>query len=357
MDIFLHIHGQHILLDEIEKFQSSTSFEEATQRFIREWQSGKDSFTIQTSGSTGKPKPITISREQMETSASFTIEALSLRAGYNALVCLDTRYIAGKMMLVRAMTGRMNMIIQNPSSNPLKDIDIQPHFAALVPLQLQEILTDKASAAKLNAMHAIIVGGAPVSPTLRAQIEELIVPVYATYGMTETVSHIALKKLNGPDRSEYYHAFPEVNLGLDLRGCLTIQSVLTGHKKITTNDRVILRNPHQFEWLGRIDNVINSGGVKVQSEKIENIAEKFFAELNITNRFFITGIADQKLGQSVTLVVESALPLAQERTLIESLQSKLGKFEMPRQILYFSAFKETPTGKVNRKATLEQKSN
>lgn len=354
MDTFLHIYDQHILLDKVEKFQPSTPFEQGIQEFIREWQSGKDSFIIHTSGSTGKPKPITISREQMEASAGFTIEALSLQAGQNALICLDTRYIAGKMMLVRAMTGQMNMIIQNPSSNPLKDIDIQPHFAAMVPLQLQEILTDKTSTVKLNAMQAVIVGGAPVGSALQTEIQQLKVPVYATYGMTETVSHIALKKLNGPDKSDYYHAFPEVSLGLNSRGCLTIQSVLTGHRKITTNDRALLHKDHQFEWLGRIDNVINSGGVKVQCEKIENVAEKFFAELNISNRFFVTGIADQKLGQSVTLVVESAVPLAQEKALMESLQSELGKFETPRRVIYFSAFKETPTGKVNRKATLEQ---
>lgn len=354
MEPYIHISGQRLRYGELNQFHPSSPFEDSTVSFIKEWLSGQQYFEMYTSGSTGTPKLIKLKRSQMEASAKFTIQALFLKAGQNALVCLDTKYIAGKMMLVRALINRMNIILQNPSSNPLLNLKVQPHFAALVPLQLEEIIANDLTRVVLNQMAAVIVGGAPVGVSLEEKIRHIKTPVYATYGMTETVSHIALKRLNGAEKSDHYKAFDEVSLATDERGCLTIESILTDHQRIVTNDRVCLYDAHHFEWLGRIDNVINSGGIKVQSEKVEKAIEQLFIKHQIENRFFVTGTADEKLGLQVTLVIESPTPLTNEQTLLSELTVALNKFETPRVILYFPQFIETATGKVNRKATIEQ---
>lgn len=353
MSLNIDINGKRVLLNEIGSFTPRSDFEETTVAFISEWLEGKEHFSIFTSGSTGTPKEISINRRQMEASARFTIEALALKPGENALVCLDTKYIAGKMMLVRALVNQMNIIVRDPEANPLTGLTVQPDFVALVPLQLHAILASKGSMETLNAMKAVIIGGAPVTAMLQSAIGKLNVPVYATYGMTETVSHIALKRLNGPDASPYYTAFDEVKIGKDSRGCLTIQSVLTDHQQVVTNDRITLHGDQQFEWLGRIDNVINTGGIKVQSEKVERAVDQALAASGISLRFFVTGIPDEKLGEKIVLVVESPAAI-QEGALLEKLKSRLTKYELPRQIVTVARFSETATGKIQRSATIKQ---
>ncbi|MEX2336535.1 MAG: AMP-binding protein [Fulvivirga sp.] len=352
MASFIQINDRQISLDEIKNHAPSSPFEGNAVTFIKLWLSGENIFELETSGSTGVPKTINIIRKQMEASARFTVETLGLKPGQTVLVCLDTSYIAGKMILVRALVNNMNIVLQPPSANPLLHLDASPDFVALVPLQLQEILKEKRSADKLDKMQAVIVGGAPVNSSLESKIQSIKAPVYATYGMTETVSHIALKKLNGADRSDVFKAFEEVKLGLDERGCLTIQSVLTNNKKIITNDRVILLDDHHFDWLGRIDNVINSGGVKVQSEKVEKVAELVFGQLNIPNRFFIAGLPDERLGEKIVLAIEAPKPLPQESLIMEMLKKQLSLYELPKEVIYISEFKETATGKMNRRQTL-----
>lgn len=349
---FIAIDGQLTNLQQLAAVSPSSPHAARAIAFIQKWQAGEKEFQLQTSGSTGTPKVIHIKREQMEASARFTIKALGLRPGHTALVCLDTKYIAGQMMLVRALVGQMNIIIKTPDANPLQDLDLQPDFTALVPLQLEEIIRHESSRSILNKLHAVLVGGAPVSKSLQTKIEGIEASIYATYGMTETVSHIALKKLNGPDRSNLYKAFDEVTLGMDERNCLTINSVLTNFKKIVTNDRVRLHDKHTFEWLGRIDNIINTGGVKVQSERVERVIETVFHELGIDQRFFVAGLPDDRLGEKVILAIEGTEPLKEEASIRLQLKHSLDKYELPKQLLYFTEFQETATGKVNRKKTL-----
>ncbi|MBL3655319.1 AMP-binding protein [Fulvivirga sediminis] len=346
------INNKSLDLSNIGSFAISNPFEASTVSFIEEWLSGQPIFELQTSGSTGTPKKIKIKRSQMEASARQTMKALDISKG-NALVCLDTTYIAGKMMLVRALIHQMDIIAVTPGANPLQGLTTPPDFAALVPLQVEAILTDEHSKKMLNSMKAIIIGGAPVSNHLAKQIESLQVAAYATYGMTETVSHIALKRLNGFEKNDTYVAFDEVKLSLDDRGCLTIQSAVTDGEKIITNDIVDLKTEHTFEWLGRIDNVINSGGVKIQSEKVERVIEKIFSELDISKRFFIAGIDDSKLGKKVVMVVESEHPLP-ETEINEQLKKMVSKYEIPKQIFYIASFAETKTGKVNRGVILKE---
>lgn len=353
MEPVFQINGRIIDWHKLDQFKPSNAFEKSTMEFVQQWLSGKSSFNIHTSGSTGKPKSITITRQQMETSARLTIHALQLKPAQTALVCLDTGYIAGKMMLVRALVNHMNIIAVNPTANPLENTNHSPDFAAVVPLQLEEMLKHKQAVEHLNKMSTIIVGGAPVSTVLERKLQQISTPVYATYGMTETVSHIALKKLNGSERSDTFTAFDEVKLGLDARSCLTIQSALTNHEMLVTNDRVNLIDDHHFEWLGRIDNTINSGGVKIQSEKVEKVVAQILDELALPNRFFVAGLPDEKLGQKVCLIIESESIQKDEEKIGVRLQKKLGKYEVPKSILNISQFSETPTGKINRVETLK----
>ena len=347
----LYINGRNIDWHLLDAFEPGNLFEQSTKEFLQSWMQQKSHYDIHTSGSTGTPKKITISRRQMEASAQFTINALKIPKNAKALVCLDTAYIAGKMMLVRAMIGGMDIYALDPSSNPYTNITFQPDFAALVPLQVENSLNDAHTRNLLNLTQYIIIGGAPVSETLHEKIRSLQPNIYATYGMTETVSHIALKKLNNPGQSEYFKAFDEVELGLDYRGCLSIKSILSNHELLQTNDLVKLHGKHEFEWLGRIDNTINTGGVKVQSEKIERYVGKAFQHFNLKNRFFIYGVDDDRLGQKVSLLIEGNTGLESE--IISYLTQHLHKYEMPREVKHVIAFKETPTGKIDRRGTVE----
>ena len=317
--------------------------------FYNDWQNGKKQFELSTSGSTGNPKPIFISKTQMEVSANQTINALNLTPSNNLLVCIKTKFIGGKMMLVRGIINNMPLYIVEPSSNPIKSLTQHIDFMAVVPLQMQTMLND-GEHTKLNKMKAIIVGGAPINQQLKIQIEKLKVPVYATYGMTETISHIALKKLNGSDKSNYFTSLGDIKISKDDRNCLTVTGSVTNHATIATNDVVELINSNQFEWLGRYDNIINSGGIKVNPEKIEEIIEQIFLEANIQQRFFIHGIEDKLLGKKVALIIEGekfdTAPLQQ------ILLQQLEKYSYPKSIIFISQFIETETGKIKRIETI-----
>ncbi|MCB9151521.1 MAG: AMP-binding protein [Caldilineaceae bacterium] len=334
----------------------------ATLRFCRQWLSGQDAFVVNTSGSTGAPKPITLQRQQMETSARATGQALGLQAGQRALICLPTRYIAGRMMLVRGFVLGLHMTVVEPSSNPLAELPTatQFDFTALIPLQLQTILdASPAYGAILDRMQAILIGGGPVSVALHQQLQHIHAPIYHTYGMTETVTHIALRRLNGLPAADAFTPLPGVKLGLDERGCLTICGPVTLHETVVTNDHVALDADGSFVWLGRLDNVINSGGVKVQVEKVENaLAQVLLARGDADlarRRFFVGALPDERLGQMVVVIMEGA-PLGEpiEDALKAALKHKLDPFEIPRGYFYIPELCETPTGKIDRPQSLAQ---
>lgn len=322
-----------------------TSFEVETISFIKNWLTGKQSFLLKTSGSTGNPKEITLSRAQLTASANRTISKLSLSDKNTALVCLDTKYIAGKMMLVRALEGNMKIVAVEPSANPLKKLSEQPDFAAFVPLQLDEIFTDEDSVKKLNQFQSIIIGGASVSSTLLEKIKTLPCSVYATYGMTETVSHIALQKLNGEHAQDYFEVLPNITISVDERDCLVL-SLPEFSEPVITNDLVNLIDKTKFNILGRYDNIINSGGVKLVPETIEKKIEP----LLVNQSFFVAWIRDERLGQKVVLIIEgkaqSELPAA--------LKLALSSYEIPKEIFYLDAFVRTETKKINRQQTVEK---
>lgn len=343
----------------------STAYEAEALAFCRAWQSGQSTFVLHTSGSTGTPKSITLTRSQMQASARLTGNTLGLRAGNKALVCLNVRYVAGIMMLVRGLEIGMEMTIVEPSGNPLvvfEPSDTHFDFTAVVPLQLQTILENTPEKLPiLNGMKAILVGGAATSPALEEALQVISAPVFATYGMTETVSHIALRRLNGPDRSDVFTALNGVELGTDTRGCLNISAAATNFELVQTNDVVELLaidGYTRFRLLGRADTIINSGGVKVQPEQVERIVQETLAQKLATGfvpRLFIAGMPDERLGQKVVLVIEqNAISDAQFDAVRMAVSTLSSPYAAPKEWFVVNPFSETPTGKIDRNATMAQ---
>ncbi|MEM9831999.1 MAG: AMP-binding protein [Bacteroidota bacterium] len=324
-------------------------------KFAWQWLRGDTVFEQATSGSTGLPKKISIHRDQMIASAQATIQALSLTESDSSLLCLSAQYIGGKVMVVRSLLAKMNLVIVRPTSNPLPYLSFLPKFTALVPLQIQALLDEKEATA-LNQMKAIIIGGAPVSTSQEEQIrQELTVSVYSTYGMTETVSHIALKKLTLPDAQNFYQVLGDTQIALDERDCLKIKGKVTQDEWVITNDIVELLGERKFRWLGRYDSVINSGGVKVFPEEVEKVLEPIVLRENFTGRLLVSSLPDKKLGERIILILEGD-PLSddQKKKVLKEAHQQLSPYQVPKVIYYLPKFSETPTGKVQRSQTQQQ---
>jgi O-succinylbenzoic acid--CoA ligase len=359
----LLLNGKVFYYDEIAAYSFRNSiplngYEAKTLEHCRDWLNGVQEFSLQTSGSTGVPKVITLSRQQLEASANASILALGLRKDYQALVCLNTETIGGLMLLVRAFISGMHLTIIEPTSNPLLVLPAGTvfDFASFVPMQLQDMLAfPEESIPFLNQMKAILVGGAPVPDKLLQQIRQLEAPVFHTYGMTETVSHIALKQLNGNDPSPYFKTLPGIAIGTDERGCLTIIGAVTKGEKVITNDVVNLIDGQTFEWLGRADFTINSGGVKIQAEKVERSLELALEQAGLSINSFIASLPDEKLGEKVVAVLETP-PLDPdcENQIKQTLKQLLTRYELPKLFLYLPIFKRTLSGKLDRIQSLKK---
>lgn len=344
--------GREVMLNHILDGSAvpGSPFEASSFAFIRQWCDGTENFTQQTSGSTGIPKFISIARAQMIASASLTQQALQLKAGDTALVCLDPDYIAGKMMFVRSFVTDMKIVAVNPSSNPFQHHLNNSHidFAAFVPAQLLEIL-QSVQRARLNELKNIIVGGAALHDNTIGMLSAVSARVFATYGMTETVSHIALQPVNGPAPSEYFKILPGIEINADERGCLQISAPYL-NEKITTNDIVEIKSATEFKWIGRSDHVINSGGIKIIPEKVESEIRKVFSDLQIQNRFLVSSVADPVLGNKLILIVEGNLPATVDHVR-SYLKQVLPSYHIPKQFFVDIEFVMTENGKINREET------
>jgi o-succinylbenzoate---CoA ligase len=317
--------------------------------FCKAWASGQQTFERTTSGSTGTPKAIVLTRTQMQASAQATAAALGLASSMTAVVCLNISYIAGTMMLVRGMVIGMKIIVVQPTANPLAELpDTKLDFVAFVPMQIQKLLTDNEQD-RLNKFKSIIVGGAAVGAALEKQIYTLSVPVYATYGMTETVSHVALRKINENNLLPFYTLISGIEAGTDERQCLRIRGAVTNDEWVQTNDVVNFKNERMFELLGRADNIINSGGVKIQLEKIESVIEK----IGLDVRFFCWHKPDERLGQKLLLVVEGQPQKDILTHINEILKKNLKRYEIPKEVVFIEKFVETATNKINKPQTFE----
>lgn len=305
--------------------------------FIEEYQNSSE-ISVTTSGSTGKPKTISIPKKFMKNSAFMTGDYFQLQRGDTALLCLSVHYIAGKMMVVRAIELGLKLYCVSPSGNPLETIQASIDFCAMVPLQVEKSL------AKLHVVKQLIIGGAPVSSTLEDSLQRKSTQCFATYGMTETVTHVAVKRLNQEKKSTYYTVLKGVTIEKDSRNCLVIHCPLLSDEVVITNDVINLVGEKQFLFLGRYDNVINSGGVKIHPETVEKKLSSIISE-----RFFITSIPDERLGEQVVLVVET-----EQKKCMLDFKSVLDRFEIPKHIFTLKEFIETPTGKINRSKTLQQ---
>jgi O-succinylbenzoic acid--CoA ligase len=350
------INGRYVRLRNIVQGLEvgQTDFETNTYIFLKDWINGATEFSLHTSGSTGLPKTIKVTRSQMAISARQTAKALVLRSDYNALVCLDTKYVAGKMMIVRCLESAMKIFAVDPCANPLAKIPVDKviHFAAMVPYQIATILESK-HPHMLDCLLTCIIGGASIDANLKQKLQRFTTRIFATYGMTETVSHVALQRINGLEQSEFFSALPEIKLTIDDRGCLVIHaSFLSG--EIKTNDLVVITNENHFQWIGRWDNVINSGGVKVSPEIIEEKIGKIFTRLHIPNAYFIHGVPDDKLGQKVTLVLEGKQPEDQILKLVaEEMKHSFSNHEIPKLFFITDAFISTNTSKIHREKSFQ----
>ncbi|WP_437824975.1 AMP-binding protein [Tenacibaculum mesophilum] len=327
--------------NEDELLTFSKTINDSVYQFLSDWFNAEDFVVVKTSGSTGKPKPIRLKKEFMINSAKATGAFFGLKENTTALLCLSTGYIAGKMMLVRALTLGWSMDVVAPTSKV--EILKEYEFSAMVPLQLRSSLGD------IDKIKKLIVGGGVVANDLIEAIQNKSTEIYATYGMTETITHIAVKKLNNiisnDSEKPHYKTLPNVQLSQDNRNCLVIDAPKVAEEKIITNDVIRLISDTEFEWLGRYDNVINSGGVKLHPEKIEEKLSKI-----ISNRFFVTGINDKKLGEKLVLIVEGE----KNDVISNEVRNLFGltKYEIPKAVYFVDKFIETETQKIQRKKTL-----
>ena len=348
------------------------------QQFLNDWHSPSPTILVHTSGSTGTPKPMLVEKRRMEASARITCRFLGLHEGDTALLCMPLDYIAGKMMVVRALTCGLRLISVPPSSHPLRSVPTSSApvvstpgfvpvpaglpsgpaasppitFAAMVPLQVHNSLQVPDERERLMAIRHLIIGGGPVDDALASALVDFPHQVWSTYGMTETLSHIALRRLNGPDRSDWYTPFEGVTVSLSADGCLVIDAPAVHDGPLVTNDIAELQPPTapaaspaaqrlspRFRILGRKDNVICSGGIKIQMEEVERLLRP-----HVRVPFLITKAPDEKLGEQVVLLTESS----DIATLQAVCRSVLPKYFVPRRILTVPSLPLTETGKPAR---------
>ncbi len=339
------VHYNHDDLKEVAYsfIKEGEPFEKEIGNFLTDWLSDSEHITARTSGSTGTPKYIKISKQHMVNSAITTADFFDLESGNTALHCLPSNYIAGKMMVVRAISIGLEIDLTEPTTSPIFDYDKPYDFCAMIPLQLGHM------ANYVNNIRNILVGSAVVSNQLKEKIQKCPGNIFETYGMTETVTHIAARRINNFDRSplpekqwHFFTTLPNVNISQDLRGCLVIDAPYVSSNEIITNDIIKLHSDRNFEWLGRIDNMINSGGVKLFPEVIEDKLSK-----HIDQQFFIASEEDESLGQKVILVVEG-----DSNSVDKSIFKVLDKYEVPKQVYYLPEFVSTFSGKIQRNKTL-----
>ncbi len=309
--------------------------------FISEWLDENDFITVKTSGSTGTPKEIKLQKKHVFNSANATVTYFDLRENTKALLCLPSEYIAGKMMLVRAMIAGWYLHTTSPEKNPLENSDENFNFTAMVPYQVFHSLKD------LHKVKKLIVGGGAVPLELEQQLQKVNTQVFATYGMTETISHIAVRPLNGSEKSAVFSALPKVNFSQTENDCLQIHAPEISEETVATNDVVELISPTSFKFLGRIDNMINTGGVKVHPEVIE---EKI--SLHLKQPFFIASEKDNALGERVILIIESEKQLQLED--YSEVFEMLSAYERPKKIYSIPQFFYTETGKIKRAEILKK---
>ena len=311
--------------------------------FLAEWQNDSPCLTVHTSGSTGNPKLLLVEKERMRQSALMTLSFLGLEKEDTALLCMPLDYIAGKMMVVRSVVGQLRLISVPPSGHPMADSavrDVSIAFAAMVPLQVYNSMQVPEECERLKRITHLIIGGGAVDPDLEKCLHDFPNAVWSTYGMTETLSHIAMRRINGEHASSWYEPLPGVKVSQDADGCLVIHAPRVCEQTLKTNDIVELHADGQhFKILGRKDNVICCGGIKIQAEQVEELLKPHFSV-----PFYIAKMKDAKFGEIPVMVTES-----EDKTIVEDiLRHVLPKYWIPRKIITVRKLPVTETGKPKR---------
>lgn len=329
----VHLDREQLCMVAYSFIKEGADFQKALGDFLIDWFDDKSYIEMNTSGTTGAPKLIRVEKEAMVSSALATGDFFDLNPGNKVLHCLPVDYVAGKMMFVRSFILGLDMDFVEPNSNPLEYNDVKYDFAAMVPLQA------KNSLAKLTNIKKIIIGGVKIHKSLEQELVKLPNEIYETYGMTETITHIAAKRVG----ERAFTVLPNVTVSGNENNCLVVHAQKINPEPIVTNDIVEIISDTQFVWLGRFDNVINSGGIKLIPEKIE---EKL--STHIPRRYFVYGQADDVLGEKVVLYVEGE-PISID----DEVFSVLDKYEKPKSIVFIPKFTVTATGKIVRKESID----
>ena len=341
--------------------------------FLSEWNNGSDRVLVHTSGSTGKPKPMMVEKKRMLNSARITCDFLGLKPGDSALLCMSLDYIAGKMVVVRSIERHLHLISVSPSGHPLKDIDLKDangkdvngeiSFAAMVPMQVYNTLQVPEERERLTHVRHLIIGGGAIDASLEKELQALPgnIAIWSTYGMTETLSHIALRRINGAEASEWYQPFDSLKISQTEEGCLVIDAPLVCAETLVTNDIVEIESyiynkveKLRFRIKGRKDNVICSGGIKIQIEEVEALLKP-----HLEKPFMLAKKKDEKFGEIAVLLTEDEDLKKVEATIRrllsgksddsnKSSESKSHKYWIPREFRYVEHLPLTETGKPKR---------
>lgn len=317
------------------------------EEFLNEWRNDSPTVLVHTSGSTGKPKPMWAEKEKMLNSARVTCDFLGLKPGDTALLCMPLDYIAGKMVVVRVIERHLRLVSVKPCGHPLASVE-PTTFAAMVPMQVYNSMKVAEERAKLMRIKHLIIGGGAIDAELASELWGFPNHVWSTYGMTETLSHIALRRLNGKEASDWYTPFDGVEIGRDEDDCLVIDAPLVHDGVLKTNDRVELRmdsltGKRQFRILGRKDNVIDSGGIKIQIEDVEN---RLRPCLRVP--FMITKMPDRKFGEAVVLLYEDKDGTVSTDGLLALCSKALPAYWVPKRFVKVARLPMTKTGKPAR---------
>ena len=328
--------------------------------FLSEWNNDSDRVLVHTSGSTGKPKPMRVEKKRMLNSARITCDFLGLNPGDSALLCMSLDYIAGKMVVVRSIERHLHLISVPPSGHPLKDVDEEITFAAMVPMQVYNTLQVPEERERLSRIRHLIIGGGAIDAALEQELQSLPgdIAIWSTYGMTETLSHIALRRINGDEPSEWYQPFDSVHISQTEEGCLVIDAPQVCAETLVTND-IVQIEPYiynkveklRFRIKGRKDNVICSGGIKIQIEEVETLLKP-----HLEKTFMLAKKKDGKFGEIAVLLTEDEDIKKVEATVRRLLSDesekssdhKKYKYWIPKEFRYVEHLPLTETGKPKR---------
>lgn len=319
---------------------TQNEFLQDLESFLQEWHNDEPMVWVHTSGSTGTPKPLQVEKERMRASARLTCSFLGLKEGDTALLCMPLQYIAGKMVVVRSLVAELELIPVAPCGHPLKDLKEAPTFAAMIPMQVYNSLQVPEEKHILKNIKHLIIGGGAIDSSLAKDLKDFPNQVWSTYGMTETLSHIALRRLNGKEASGWYTPFDSVHIRLSEEGTLIIHAPNVCHEELITNDIAEINEEGKFRILGRKDNIINSGGVKIQIEQVEALLKE-----HLSIPIQISAAPDAKFGEIVVLLYNKVEDEQKIKTICED---KLPTYWQPKRYIPVEALPLTGTGKPDR---------